>query len=1132
MNQQALSSFSSIVAARPERRTRWLVTSCIWSLFAIVLLSLVSFCGASISAAHTSTHAVSSRSATSLFAAGSSTPIPSSSTPLPSPSTAHAPIDCSQGCVANYTSDPQALLPAWRWSSASFTSSPGDVPNVGSDIMYGLAGILFSISSFFWKLLLALFNWALNMDLISSAAKHINDGFLAFARSITGSGVGVIALILFFGATIAVRQMLRGRVTKAISTGLIMIIPLAALWAMTGITASGAKGTLPKGSPAWIGVTGSNLVSSVGNELATGFGSWSGITNSPVVTGSSAGAPSCTAYSSALYDQYYAYSNAATQSGTVPSGVNAASWASYVKSQGLSSQLSTVNSTGLTTVSSLWQQAWLSPWVDAEFGSASQGSNIYCHLLEYEAGVPASEQYALLGISGTYDGRNYTSGPTKINPGVFSLRNLNGDLGNITETNLLKGMLAWQACAQSPSGTWSARAGWQGFAGSGDPSVSSQCSDWFTSASGPPTSFGTGHGDDLANTLNGNNPGGSMTQVQAQELNMVQAMKGQNGAQALMDGVLALLTSLVYLWALGALAVGTILAQIGLVLLLAALPITLVLLAIPTKEGGRIRTGTKLLRMTMGFIVSKLTLTLVLLVLLQSILLVDNLVNAGGSGFMSSIITAAVPLICLFLMKKILSAVGLGNITSLPGALSMPLAAAALASGDQSLRSAMTRGIANTHKKLGLDKAQKAFKSAPKSTAKWGAKRLAATNRGAQLLGRRDPKTGKLTELGMLQRVSSLAGALDMAKSSKIGGVAKLAEGLSGSRYMHGMIERSSARAKMNPETNYEVAALHMQERRELAAATSGKFGADRTLAIREFYQDRGERYLLGAGDGVLRDDNGEILSAHSGKPIMIYDFSRATRAQQMGTYVDPDGTIKDFHRTARTEKRQAIEARAGEISANAGLIRGEAKKAYDASYASAYEVAYAREYENQLTLVEATPEHEARITALVASETDPNSFRYQADYKAFVETYVKEEEAASGTPGAIPANVMLEIQSRATASATERGRTRARAAARAAVDAQVEVTVRAAAEAAAKAQAISVAQAAASQAVSRRAEQRVQDAALEATISDMAVRDEVHRIGATLSDEAVRNKVTEILKRKGIDMPLLGPSTTAENAE
>jgi len=379
----------------------------------------------------------------------------------------------------------------------------------------------------------------------------------------------------------------------------------------------------------------------------------------------------------------------------------------------------------------------------------------------------------------------------------------------------------------------------------------------------------------------------------------VTAMWGNNPTQRFLDGLIALITALVYVYALGALAIGSIIAQFGLVMLLSLLPITLLLLALPTKEGSRNATGLKLLKMTFAFFASKLTLIVVLLLLIQSIGIFQSLATGLVTGGYASIVYAIIPLACLFLVRKLLAAVGAANLTSMGGALAMPLAGAMIAGEGTAigrrLQKAASHRMSQNHlaKRIngqhGRHKKQIGKGGAPNEQRKGLLGRFRNPNSGnlnqAQMAKRylfgAKNEQGQKTELGLSHRLTSMAGLLDLSKNTKM---TKAFLGTSaGQRLADGAWYRDSIR----PSGSVKVADLQMQERQIMlkAAGTSiGSVRRDRVAgaltssemdavrnANKEFYDDK-VTSLLDFHAGV-RDGRGELVKLTDGRTVYGYNL-------------------------------------------------------------------------------------------------------------------------------------------------------------------------------------------------------------------------------------------------------------------
>jgi hypothetical protein len=746
-------------------------------------------------------------------------------------------------------------------------------------------------------------------------ATEINRGFSVFFTALAGPGAVAIWLVLAAGLVMVVRQLMRAQLGKVFSTILIVIVPLAGMTALdfyatgdtsgvvstastatvsptaktgnaTAVAAANQCGTaaIPVGSPAWVACEGTGYLNTISLDLSTGFGLWGAALGGQTLgAGGTDASPTCSAYVATLYTQYEAYETADYVGATNGTNQTVAPIAADYDP-------------ALVTTSYLWEQGFLVNWVDAQFGSLNQGLDMYCHAMENNAGINATEQKALFVSSATLDTTGsvaaYNAVPVKDFTNLVNTGGTDNNRDAIDET------LAWGVCEYDGS-KWTPRnTGWEEDyqatnSGANSSQISNDCPNWFVNGKG---NGGDGeYGIDDVYGIAGAKGAvpGNPTVTDLQDQAAVGGLLGHDTSQIFLDGVLTFLTSLVYLFALGGLAVGSVIAQIGLVLLLAILPVTLLLLAIPTKGGGRIQSGVRLFKMTLGFFVAKLSLSLAVLVLLEMIQLLDNLTSSGGSGPMSAILTGVIPLACVFLLHKILKAAGMGNIMSLGGAVAMPLAAALTASGETGVRDRALSRWNNSKAgralgkadggRLGLWAPKKAGQKAGQLT-KWGTKKLAkaaVAQTGLDkpwraFMGRKN-KDGQISEYGARHRLTSLHGVLDLARKNRVTG--KLAGEVLGTKVGAALWHKAEVQDRMKGEKSDNFKMQQADERRELDRHVGNARGAELRQKMAGFYEARA-KVVLDYPDG-LRDAEGRIVMHATtdargnavSKPVYGYDL-------------------------------------------------------------------------------------------------------------------------------------------------------------------------------------------------------------------------------------------------------------------
>lgn len=553
-------------------------------------------------------------------------------------------------------------LPSWRWRQAGDLIS--EDRSVVSDVFSGatytgfFASLLFTTASTFWSWLIDLLREGTSLDVLSGRAQQVNEFFLLVTDGIRDSGLPLIALI--FTLLAAVMLLLRGKGAGAFRTLFIAAVPLAVLLGLAGasrivylteeeypgasnysipVNVDFATG-VPQGSPGWLGLRGAALTQNISTGLLSGFGAISPGSNTlDSVLGDANTA--CNAYVRTLYEQV----DGTSLNRLLAGGSNTKTMA-YAGSSDI--------------MAMLWQSGFLNPWMVAQYGSLDQGGHMYCFDLERRSGVPAPEQRALLTLA-------FDNGVEYHNE-VFSPF---GDQKDVQAR-----MFAWAACAPDRSGGMNPNPEWQKIT-SVDRDL---CEGWFLRGE---TALLENLKFENADQLRAAASAAAGAGDPGLAYQTVLAYWGDRGAQRLSQGILAAAVSGIYLYSVGGIAAGSIIAQYGLFILLALLPATLVLIAFPGPDGRRNQGGMRLLKLTGAMFFAKLMLDLVLATLMQLINLLTGL--SGSLSLSSGISGALVPLAALLILRKILQTVGLGNITSLTGAAALTTNIAALATRDQAL---------------------------------------------------------------------------------------------------------------------------------------------------------------------------------------------------------------------------------------------------------------------------------------------------------------------------------------------------------------------------------------------------------------------------------------------------------------
>lgn len=669
--------------------------------------------------------------------------------------------------------DPMSLLPAYRWMGAmdmgNFLGITDKINGAGIGSMVG--ELLFNIASLLWWLLLMLVRYALSVDLVDAAASGIDGQFSQVASGLGKAGIpvliGAVALLL------ALKRVLRGKSSQALSVALGAVIVLGSLSFMAGAASKNSGGTAP-GSPSYIAVKGNEMVNTAAGHITTAFGAMDGATakvRSGMFTAKGdVGGATCQYYVQRLYATYDALGNTSDQS--TPKVARSA----------------------LSMVSFMWQRGMYDQYTSARFGSMADGSRIVCHELEHNAKVDPLEQFALVGgqgVNGTVKGGPYD----KMRYGPF-LRKTNADEHDHAA------VFAWAACGAYNQ---PARPGWLQAAWDGDASASTeQCKAWWTypnaaeaqklekngagSLESGATGINKGTGDDVLMWDDAEevreatiSRGGSAAETAAltEVQNVVLGYYGHNGGSRMMSGMIALGSAGLYLYAFGMAAIGTIITQIGLLFLLALLPYTLVALAMPSRDGGRNPMGVKLLKMTGAMSLGKLVFIGVLGASIQLTAMLFNITlglsgasaagdsvlaaEAGGVGGGYAFWSMLIPVATIFIMRQGTKTLGLGNMMSLSGAAGLATSASLRASGNDGKRAA-----AQFQGSLSNNPAMKALGGAESALIGGGRRLAGLPKRGLEKAGERRDEGMHQTLLNETLPAAVAAGALSPALAGEV----------------------------------------------------------------------------------------------------------------------------------------------------------------------------------------------------------------------------------------------------------------------------------------------------------------------------------------------------------------------------
>lgn len=368
--------------------------------------------------------------------------------------------------------------------------------------------------------------------------------------------------------------------------------------------------------------------------------------------------------------------------------------------------------TTMTQMSSIWEQAFLSSWMSAQFGSGSGEGNYFpaqtaCRHLEATVDVSNNAKATTFQNASGQDGN--------IGPDGNGLIHMMQPLGDVYR---LPVDMNWASC-QLIDDQWTLAKG---------ADQAKKKDNLFCSGDNEGMPMGGAYGDEMTESYDellkqlseedtilylsageesiqnhiGNEPeDGENAAEFANYRKFAAASVGGNTPARIGHGLMAVAISGVYLWSFGPVALGLSIVGFAMIILLAIFPLSLLLAAIGARAGRKLISLT--LATTAGLFIFGLLLSVLSFIITITNSVVSGIVGTTG-GFGSQILLAATPVIAVLLLKKLLQTAGFGNLTSLSGALGMTSAIASKAAGgrgDMGASSAANRGINAAKRGLG-----------------------------------------------------------------------------------------------------------------------------------------------------------------------------------------------------------------------------------------------------------------------------------------------------------------------------------------------------------------------------------------------------------------------------------------------
>ena len=558
--------------------------------------------------------------------------------------------------------DIKTLLPMYRYTN--FTFPYGGSCHFGINVIKDVTTCLESLSALFfrsfigmqftiaggnWNITGGIINTAVTNDVLNKMASQVDNQFLAIANALDGflpgsqGGSSFLFIFVFIFAFILIllRNNFKNRdqipMIRLVAT---MLLPIAVLQSMA-MAVSGSNYTTSKdgtivndvkvydfsttnnngvkstpgttdatvstgcncivGTPAWIAINISNFLSSLVSGVASSPSMISFLSDTNKLMGNkSTDNISCGKYYQVLYNAYEKKAGLEVNNGTP-------------------SLKTTFDARfNIELLSLLWQKSFYESWTRAGFGQSDASVNAVCHFSETQNSISPVEQSLIARIA--YNDKNIT-------PATFD-KTVNEEAFN---TGAI--WYAWSACTGTEGNLIKVTSDWAAFADSYN-------QDTYFSSDKNRVSFCNNllHKGvtDQINTFKfvDVNKVDSAAQISNVEASILPHTVGNAGAigkiadeinsYLLTDpasketlAFISMLISFCVLLLIGGLALGVLIAEVGLIVLLMWLPATLFALSVPnTRNGGGFgKVGKKLLLLTVGFMGSKVILELALLVI-------------------------------------------------------------------------------------------------------------------------------------------------------------------------------------------------------------------------------------------------------------------------------------------------------------------------------------------------------------------------------------------------------------------------------------------------------------------------------------------------------------------------------------
>lgn len=556
------------------------------------------------------------------------------------------------------------MLPAFRWAEhVSLEASWGWTENWWGALATMFSNILLNIAGLIWQAVVSLLRYALTLDISVGMGETVNAGVATLVDTIVGDvGSGGFDRPLFMGLLVVVvvavgAAMLRGDLRRVLVVLVTFALPMAYLSYMSTQMDDGDLPVRAVGSPAWLATETNDVLNTVAEGVGTAFGQLrsGNMAQRTGLGGDGSVTMSCDTYAAALYA---AYDNSGAD--LTPSQATPEQREGHAGTAGNSSGM-------IMTVSTLWEQSFLTSWQAAAVGNNNlSGRSVTCQYLEHQRGTPAEERQYITDAVAAADGGG---GPDTIGLDVF-------ETWTSSDDEFFQTHYGFAAC-QPEGGDVGVHEEWRDV---DDGAVDADaCASWWAGdVDAMPDEVGASDINDV-------------TRDSPEARDAMFAIAGHNGGERMLSALLAMIVSYAFAYAMLGLGVGAILAQVGAVVLLILVPVAVLLLSIPPpRRGNGLRPiAFKMLKATFGLLAAKLLLTLLISFMLTVIAItqsmVGTLISGEQRGFIYTILIGLSPLAGLAVVVLLGKFLGLGSITKLSGSVGMVTGAALKSAGAEQM---------------------------------------------------------------------------------------------------------------------------------------------------------------------------------------------------------------------------------------------------------------------------------------------------------------------------------------------------------------------------------------------------------------------------------------------------------------